>query len=196
MKKIALPVALFAVLAATTPAFADGGLPKIASLQVGSHTVSIHGDSPSLHTGTNTFTVEIPALSSAHSVSLRLTGPSGQTVSVPLKDLVVVSGPEDHSSMADMPGMAGMDHGTAGGDGAHSHDEGSFDARGKAVINTPGTWTIAVDITGHGGTQSAQTSVDVVRGGPSRLYLGFTGLLIGGSITYGVAQRRRQNNGR
>jgi hypothetical protein len=215
MRRIALPAALLLVLTAATPALANAGLPKIASLQVGSHVVAVHGDSPSLHTGTNTLTVEIADLTPDHTVTLSLKGPSGQSVAVPLEDLVILSGPDEHShGEADMSGMdmggmnmggmdmPGMSHdsGTSGHDmSAMSHDSGSaegFNARGKVSLNATGTWHVVVEVAGHDQKQSAEAHADVVDNGPNRVYLGFTGFLMGGTFLYGIVERRRQHVGR
>jgi hypothetical protein len=244
MRRIALSATLLLVLTAATPAFAGGGLPKIASLQVGSNQVAVHGDSPSLHKGTNVLTVEIAELSPGQTVNLYLKGPAGQSVTVPLSDLVVLSGPagghgdgghesaptghettaaghdmsaaghdmsaaghdmsaagHDMSAAGHDMSAAGHDMSAAGHDmSAAGHDTAAtataYAARGKADLNATGSWHLVVEITGHDQKEAAEAHVEVVQGGPNGAYLGFTGLLMGGTFIYGVVQRRRENIGR
>lgn len=67
-----------------------------------------------------------------------------------------------------------------------------FNARGQAAPDATGDWTATLVIgDDHGSQWQAATTLAVVRGGPNRLYVGFVGLLMGGSVTYGAIQRRR-----
>jgi hypothetical protein len=102
---------------------------------------------------------------------------------------------------------AGHDHAAAAPEAAHSdsghsgHDAHSdlptsgYVARGTARLSQTGTWTLLVEASdGHAGT-SDKVKLDVVQGGPSRLYLAATGSLIGGFLIYGAVGRRRQRTG-
>ncbi|HEY3365952.1 MAG TPA: hypothetical protein VGK74_12925 [Symbiobacteriaceae bacterium] len=215
MRRLILPAAALLVLAAATPALASAGLPKIASVEVGGYKVAIHDDSFSAKTGANTFTVEIGDFPAGHTVHLKLVGPQAQVVAVPLQDLLVLEGPDDghgdSADMANMPGMADMP-GMDGHDTASSgHDSGStghggtpdahdtanggqaYTARGKAVLDAPGTWKVVVKIDGdHDGPVTAEAPIDVHPGGPAPLYLGFTGVSMGGFLTYGIVRRRNE----
>jgi hypothetical protein len=102
---------------------------------------------------------------------------------------------------------AGHDHAAAApeaapSDSVHSgHDAHSdlptsgYVARGTARLSQTGTWTLLVEASdGHAGT-SDKAVLDVVQGGPSRLYLAATGSLIGGFLICGAVGRRRQRTG-
>lgn len=66
-------------------------------------------------------------------------------------------------------------------------------ARGSASLPVPGTWTARLVIRDpHGEEVVGVTPLTAVEGGPNRLYLGFTGSLIFGSMVFGLIQRRRQ----
>lgn len=248
MRPLVFPVTALLLLAAASPALASAGLPKIASVTVGEHSVAIHDDSLSAKTGPNTFTVEVADLPVGHSIHLKMVGPQGQVVTVPLQDLTVLQGPDeehgDMAGMADMPGMTGtpsghsmenmpgMDnmpgmsghdmsgggHGSASsahgsapdGHGSAPGDQGStadahgtahtagqgYSARGKAVLDAAGTWRAVVEIQGdHAGSMTAEVPFDVHRGGPAPMYLGFTGLMMGGFLTYGIVKRRNPLSG-
>lgn len=94
MRKTIWVLALLIALAVPAPAMAGAGLPQLARLEVGSYQAQLLGDSPQLHTGTNTITVSVPGLFSDNSVSLEFVGPKGQIVQVPLRTLVVLDGPD------------------------------------------------------------------------------------------------------
>ncbi|GEM_PF-2553533 len=250
MRRFILPAATLLVLAVAAPAMASAGLPKIASLNVGGHTVAVHADSPSAKTGTNTFTVEVSSLPAGHTVHFSLVGPQGQVVEVPLRDLLVLDGPDGgHGDGTDAHGTASHDGGhedsstghdaspvTPGvspshdghGDGSTGHDHATsgdgaspnlhetashgetapqgetvshvetqaYSARGKAVLDTPGTWQVVVQISGdHTDPLTARAPIEVHPGGPAPGYVGFTGLTMGGFLTYGVFRRRGRASG-
>jgi len=195
MRRILLPAALILAMAAAAPAYASAGLPKLMSLQAGSYAATLSGDSPSAHTGANVLTLAIFDLPEGAKVSLELTGPAGQVVSVPLQPLRIVEGPADGLGEA-----AADDHGAtdAGGHGGDEHAQpASYNARGKAELASTGTWTAVLKIEdAQGRTHEARGTFDAVKGGPSRFYLGFTGLLMGASVTYGAVVRiQNKRNG-
>lgn len=189
MRLLPLPTTALLVLTLASPALAGVGMPKIADLRAGPHAAAIHNDSPMLRTGSNTLTVEIPSLPVGRTVSLRLMSPGGQTVEVPLRRPVVLSGPaEDHG------GHGSADsHGTTGGD-AHGGGQGEeFVARGSVKLDTTGTWKAKLEIRDMDGqAMTAETLLEANYGGPNRIYLAFVGSLIGSSTLYGVVQRSRQ----
>lgn len=285
MRRTAVAIAALLLAAGTTPAFAGAGLPKVASIEVGPHRASLHNDSPSLLTGTNTLTVEIADLAADHRVSLTLVGPRGEQIGVPLSTVIVLAGPggghgggedshaaapaDDHVAGSDDHAVKPDDHATAVGDphgatdghgtttavapvakdghgvpiapvqvkgapaadahgtrptavephGAtakddhgtsasvprtavgHAEDESkdghgdkaeAYMARGSVSVPSTGTWTARLSIRdAHGDEMVGETRVEVSEGGPNRLYLGFTGSLIFGSMLFGLIQRRR-----
>ena len=66
-------------------------------------------------------------------------------------------------------------------------------ARGTVSLPSAGAWTVRlVVLDPHGVETAGETPVKAIQGGPSRLYLGFTGTLIFGSMLFGMIQRRRQ----
>ena len=127
----AVPIALLLAVAGAIPVLADGGLPEIANLDAGPFTATLHNDAPTLMTGSNTLTLEIPALPDRHAVSLSLAGPRGERLDVPLRPLQVLDGPSDAHSVghgdthaaaqtdaASGRAVSGMDHAAPG----TSHD--------------------------------------------------------------------------
>jgi hypothetical protein len=65
-------------------------------------------------------------------------------------------------------------------------------ARGSVSIPSTGRWTARIVVRDpHGAESVGETPVTVAQGGPSRLYLGFTGTLIFGSMLFGMIRRRR-----
>lgn len=222
-RKIAITFALMLALGAPATVSASAGLPKLAGLELSTYHAQIFGDSPSLHTGTNTITIAISDFPADTALTLTVLGPSGQVVNVPLSPLTVLSGPTDshdqsataHPStgargMSHMNGTPSSGHGSATenhtglshdapaptGHGGDDHEQASFNVRGKAVITEPGAWRFVLDAQDHHGeTLKAEASVDAEQGGPSRVYLGVTGLIMAGSITYGAVNRRRQPTG-
>jgi hypothetical protein len=111
----------------------------------------------------------------------------------------------DHSQMtpAQMAahGADGMTHDATGMGAMDGHATGAparqdvigFTGRGLARLDATGAWTATVrirDASGQALLASAQ--VNVVDGGPNPLYLATTGLLIGGSLLFGMIQRRRE----
>lgn len=221
MRLTAIPAALLLVLGIAAPAFADGSLPLIAVVQAGPYRVSIHNDSKHLRSGTNRITLEVDGKPTAHSVSVTLVSPDGQTMKVPMRNLIVLGSASaddhshgaspnspgsssDHSSMGSMPGMD-MSHPMPGtvpsapaaapsGEAApHEHGNGTFLARGEARLSMTGTWTARLEVWDeHGEPTRTEVSVPVVPGSPNPYYMGFTGTLIGGSLLYGTINRRRQ----
>jgi hypothetical protein len=79
---------------APAPVQAGVGMPEIGSLQIGSYRAHLLNDSAGLRRGTNTLTVHIPDLPLGDDVTLRLYGPGGELINVPLRPLRVLSGPE------------------------------------------------------------------------------------------------------
>ncbi|MGE5673589.1 MAG: hypothetical protein ACM3XM_06830 [Mycobacterium leprae] len=256
MRRVVWPAVLMLTLGAAAPALASGSHGAQALFDVGPHSAAVTADSPQVHTGTNTFTVELCSLPPDKQATLQLKGPHGQVVNVPLKSLTVIPDPSgmanmempvgsdghaghnhgsgpgtmDHAeadSMANMPGMdmssssghdmssmPGMDmgHGSASHDThsapapaapaapAHSHDGGltsdigfSYHVRGTAVLNETGPWTgtVTADDPNQGLVHNDFTFT-VVQGGANRWYLGFTSVLMGGSLAFGVVEKRRK----
>jgi len=88
----------------------------------------------------------------------------------------------DHSA-TQTPEPAADDHGTA---------SGTYTVRGKASLPTAGPWQVMVAITQAGeAPESAEAMLDAEYGGPHPLYLTGAGALMGGSVLYGVIQKRR-----
>ena len=289
MRRIAVAFAALLLAAGTTPALAGGGLPKVTSIEVGPHRASIHNDSPSVLTSSNTLTVEIADLTADHRVSLTLVGPNGERIAVPLSAVAVLDGPDgghgggedshaagpadDHAAtsdgQADKPGDHGAaakdphgaadshgttavapaakdnhgvpsapvqaklapaadSHGASAGvadphgsaakddhgslatapsttdghdealpgvaDVAHGDKTEAYLARGSVSVPTTGDWTARLTIRDpHGEEMVGEAPVLVVEGGPSKLYLSFTGSLIFGSMLFGLVLRRRKS---
>lgn len=85
---------------APAPVQAGVGMPEIGSLQIGSYRAHLLNDSAGLRRGTNTLTVHIPDLPLGDDVTLRLYGPGGELIDVPLRPLRVLSGPEGGHAVA------------------------------------------------------------------------------------------------
>ena len=86
-------------------------------------------------------------------------------------------------------GVAPVTHEPA--EAAHSQSE-TYLARGSVSLPSTGRWTARLVVRDpHGGETIGEVPVQVVQGGPSRLYLGFTGTLIFGSMLFGMIRRRR-----
>ena len=85
---------------AAVPVQAGVGMPEIGSLQIGSYRAHLLNDSARLRRGTNTLTVHIPDLPLGDDVTLRLYGPGGELINVPLRPLRVLSGPEGGHAVA------------------------------------------------------------------------------------------------
>jgi hypothetical protein len=107
---------------APAPVQAGVGMPEIGSLQIGSYRAHLLNDSAGLRRGTNTLTVHIPDLHLGDDVTLRLYGPGGELINVPLRPLRVLSGPEGGHAVAtastaapahDSAASAGHAHGQA-----------------------------------------------------------------------------------
>lgn len=147
MRKTIWIPALLMALTVSAPALAGAGLPSLARIAVGSYQAQLLGDSPQLHTGTNTITVAVPGLTSDNEVSLKFVGPKGQVVQVPLRTLVVLQGPdgghgggghgespEADSHSAEETAAAPADHSHAETDAhaeAPADDHGSQDSHGE-----------------------------------------------------------------
>lgn len=186
MRPIALLTALLLVLAGEMPVRAGPGLPRLASLQVGPHPVTIYVDSATARTGPNVFTLEMMQVSPEGTVSLRLLGPGGQVVPVQLQSVKI---------LAAAGGGHGEDTSHAGADpsghGAVADTDRGVVFRGSGRLTAPGTWQVELAMVGHdGNTLKGTAPFEVVYGGPNRAYLGATGLIMGGSLLYGVIRRR------
>jgi hypothetical protein len=90
---------------------------------------------------------------------------------------------DDHSAGA--PGGHGTD--------AHGPDiVTGFAARGTARVPATGAWRAVLTAgDGHGPPMTGELALAVTSDGPSLLYLGFLGVLSGGSVLYGWVHRRR-----
>jgi hypothetical protein len=104
-------------------------MPEIGSLQVGPYRARLLNDSVGLRQGPNTLTVHIPDLPAGHGVTLRLHGPGGELIDVPLRPLRVLRGPEGRHEVVTAPTVTPVQASTAGEtdtgpvDGATPHDE-------------------------------------------------------------------------
>jgi hypothetical protein len=272
------PVVFFPLLLwllnAAAPVQAGVGMPEIGSLQVGFYRAHLLNDSAGLRRGTNTLTVHIPDLPAGDDVTLRLHGPEGELIDVPLRPLRVLNGPagghgvatastgapahDSTASAGHAPGQApewvvGSDdrarhlnqpahretpagetapaahthahsqlsHGSdvAGGKpaAAHAPDEATypgttqaeapgdhgtaahggavfsgFVARGAAKLPATGAWRAVLTASdGRGKPLTGELALTVTTDGPNPLFLGFLGLLSGGSVLYGWIRRRR-----
>jgi len=197
MQRWIWPVAALLVLMASSPALGSESLPEIAMLHVGEYMAVIRNDSFGLRTGANTLTVEIPNLPAGDDVQLQFSGPKGELIDVPLRPFTATSEPPDMASMGHtsghtMPAHANME----GGQPTHSHgaaQEGAgpaWSARGTAVIRSPGTWSLALRIRDANAViQQSAASLQAQPGGPSKAYLGFAGVMMGGFLTYGIVKR-------
>lgn len=224
MRRLAYPAAILLLLASATVANAGAGLPKLATLEAGGYKAAVHIDSQVPHVGTNVLTIESSSLPGGAHVELSLIGPDGQTVSVPLKPLVVLTGPEgghggeaadshaaptadshaapaadshgaDHAApKTDSHGTASDGHGAAAESNAHGGEStaaAGYNARGKAQLNQTGHWTAVLVIDGvPEGKLTAKAPFEVEQGGPNRIFLAFSGLLMGGTMIYGAVNRR------
>lgn len=94
---------------------------------------------------------------------------------------------------------SGMDHGAPATALTHEQDHERtrglagkpFLARGAVTVPTTGNWTARLVIYEDGRQAfAAQAPVEVMEGGPSKLYLAGAGALMGGFLLYGVARRR------
>ncbi|HEY3368183.1 MAG TPA: hypothetical protein VGK74_24285 [Symbiobacteriaceae bacterium] len=212
MRLTTIPIALLLLLSLAAPAYAGGSLPLVAAVQAGPYRISVHNNSQQVRVGTNQITVEVEGKPSAHAVGLRLTGPRGDVVQVPMRNLVVLGAiPTDEhghgtgspqAAMNDMPGMGAQTStppaaAPAGEAAPHEHGNGTFFARGQARLYTPGNWTARLEIWDeHGQATPVEVQFAVATNGPSPVFLGFTGLLILGSIGYGLIQRRHAGGSR
>lgn len=200
MRRIILPAAAATVLLAASLALASSGLPKLASAQLGTYTVAIHGDSPGAHTGANTLTVEVAGLDASKAVHLSLQGPNGELVPVRLQPLTDLGGPDaghDHAA-AEPATAAGSEHAghMPGMDMSHGDAHGSQPAaatvagRGKVELGATGMWTAVLELhQPDGQSQLTRFTIPVESNGPNPVYLGFTGILMAGSLAYGFVKR-------
>ena len=262
------------LLNAAAPVQAGVGMPEIGSLQIGAYRAYLLNDSAGLRRGTNTLTVHIPDLPAGDDVTLRLHGPRGELIDVPLRPLRVLSGlagghavavasaaapaHDSTASASHAPGQApaasagsddrakhrdqpahretrageaapaphahahrqlsqGSD--VAGGNpaAAHAPDEAThpgttraeapgdhgtaahggavysgFVARGAAKLPATGAWRAVLTAgDGRGKPLTGELALTVTTGGPNLLFLGFLGVLSGGSVLYGWIRRRR-----
>jgi len=248
MRRLAYPAAILLLVTSAVTAYAGAGLPKLASFTVGTYKVGVHVDSLVPRVGTNVLTVEAASLPHGAQVELKLVGPGGQTVEVPLNPLTVLSGPDgghgddhgapaadshgaaadSHGTTTDSHGTAANSHGTpdnshgtpadshgtpanshgtpanshgtpsnshdtaAASDHEHAAESEALNARGKVKLDQTGNWTAVLQI--HGtpeGDLHAEAPFTVENGGPSRPYLAFTGLLMGGTAIYAAINRRK-----
>ncbi|MCC7368751.1 MAG: hypothetical protein IT306_10035 [Chloroflexi bacterium] len=151
MRRTAVAVAALLLAAGTTPALAGGGLPKVASIEVGPHRAAVHNDSPSLLTGSNTLTVEIGDLTADHRVSLMLIGPRGEQIAVPLGPVIVLDGPGGGHGGGEASAPNGEDNHAS----VPADDHAAAPAASSAKADTHGT--VARDA--HGAAESHGTSV-------------------------------------
>lgn len=173
MRKLAVALAaLLAVASSAAQAFASAGLPTIATLKAGTHEVTLYNDSPGLRKGANLLTLEIQGVPHGSPVALELVGPASQTVPVALQEV---------------EGLGGHGDSHGGGDAHGAAETAVYHGRGKAVLPMAGTWTVRVTA-----GDVAETTLQATAGGPNKLFVSFTGLLMGGFMAYGAIQRRRQ----
>jgi hypothetical protein len=248
---------LLLLLTVAMPVQAAVGMPEIGSLQVGSYRARLLNDSAGLRQGTNTLTVHILDLPAGHGVTLRLHGPGGELIDVPLRPLRVLRGPQGrhavavvtattvtpahaltaggtdtrsvdrarphdepahreatggehaHHAPARLENGHGPDAHGEGPGGAHvgddhaaprsGHDAGAhggdvfegYAVRGVVSLPATGPWRAVLTAgDGHGAPLTGELALDVGTDGPNPLYLGFLGLLTGGSVLYGWTRRR------
>lgn len=219
MRRLAYPAAVLLLLASTSTAYAGAGPPKLAEFDTGSYQATVYNDSHIAQLGSNMVTVEIHGLPPGAHASLKLVSPKGQTVSVPLNPLTVLSGSEghggsedaghgaesdghgttaapkadDHGTKTDAHGTKADAHGAAEAD-AHdteSTDGAGFNARGRVRLDQIGEWTAILEIDGvPEGKLTARAPFTVERGGPNQIFLSVAGLLMGGTMIYGAINRR------
>ena len=137
-------IAILLAIGAST-VFAGGGLPQVGQIQVGPYAAALHNDSPTLITGANALTVEIPDLPAGSRVSLSLDGPDGTSVVVPLKTVRVLGGHSDGGhgggdaqnaeKTDDHGGKASAGHGAA--QTGDSHSAADSGGHGAAVVTLP-----------------------------------------------------------
>jgi hypothetical protein len=211
MRHTAIPAAALLVLLTASQALASAGLPKITSLELGPHKAAIHNNSQTARIGSNTITIEITEVPVGHTVHLRFIGPDGQTLDPQLRPLQVLSGPEDahgghettdgHKAtgghdMAGMPGMAGHDMTETTGHGTDTASQ-TFTARTDVKFPEGGTWkAVLVLEADHGDKLQAEAPFEVTYGGPNRVFVASSGIIMVGSMLYGAVQRRRKSGGR
>jgi hypothetical protein len=105
-----------------------------------------------------------------------------------------------HGTTADSHGTTANSHGTTANssgtatasDHEHAAEPEALNARGKVKLDQTGNWTAVLQI--HGtpeGDLHAEAPFTVENGGPSRPYLAFTGLLMGGTAIYAAINRRK-----
>jgi hypothetical protein len=125
------PAVLLLLVCVATPVQAGVGMPEIGSIQIGPHRAHLLNDSAGLRTGTNTLTVHIPDLAVGDGVTLRLHGPGGELIDVPLRPLRVLGGPERRHAVVAAPTTEAAHGATASAGHAHGpapeRDAGSDD---------------------------------------------------------------------
>ncbi len=189
MRKITWLSTLLLTATIATPALAGAGLPTLARISTGDYQVLLQGDSPTLHTGTNTITVAVADLPDEVPITIQFVGPQGQSIALPLQPLTVLEGPADahggdHGTAADDHGDEA--HGETHGDDAHATP--SFQARGKITLPETGPWRAVIQV----GDQTETFPFDVVYGGPNRLFVGASGSTMAGALLYGAITCRRK----
>jgi hypothetical protein len=197
--------------AVAVPAMASGGLPLLSSIEAGPYSIALYNDSPTLVTGRNVLTLEIPAAADSARVQFELVASGGQSFPVRLRPVSVLGGggstANDMAGMADMPGMpansapdghsagghspAGTSESAAPGAAPHaSAAEGTL-LRGAVDLPTAGNWTARLSVVGPAGeAYTVETALNAEYGGPNRLYLLVTGSLMAAVVVFGTVMRR------
>ena len=205
MRKTVLGLAGVLALAVVGGASATGGLPRLGQLQVGPYSVTLYNDSPTLVTGRNVLTLELPG-DAADTAHIDFVGPDGRARAVRLQRVSIFGGAADAhgDAMGDMPGM---DHGAPAADPHAGHGASPLQlepvqpwiqatppvtVRGAVELSPAGIWTVRVSLGGPGGeSYSAETVLDATDGSPSRVYLLLTGTVIVAALVVGTIARRR-----
>jgi hypothetical protein len=103
---------------------------------------------------------------------------------------------DDHGSAAPVPSTAAAHDESKPGvtDAAHGNETEGYMARGSVSVPATGLWIARLVIRDqHGEEVVGETPLVAVEGGPSKLYLSFTGSLIFGSMLFGLVQRHRKS---
>jgi len=105
-RSAALILAAALAVATAAPVLAGGGLPHLSNFEAGPHVVALYNDSPTLVTGRNVLTLEVPPDADPASAVLDLANAAGRSIHVQLRKVSVRGGGESGG------------HGGAGGHGA------------------------------------------------------------------------------
>ena len=198
-------------LGVAVPALAAVGLPLLSSFEAGPYSIALYNDSPTLVTGRNVLTLEIPPGADSARVQFELVATGGQSLPVRLRPVSVLGG--GGSTANDMSGMAGMpdmpSSSAADGHSAGGHSPANTGApaapgtephasaaegtllRGAVDLPTAGNWTARLSVVGPAGeTYTVETALNAVYGGPNRLFLLVTGSLMAGVVLFGTVMRR------